>query len=226
MNNFDKVFTPENIQLLIRGAGYSLLIAIVSLIVGTILGVFISVLRLSKNKIVNGIARVYVDVIRGTPMLLQVSFFYLGFPQVYQLITGNHLSVNALWAGIIAISINSGAYSSELIRGSIESIDRGQWEAGKSLGLKHSLILQKIILPQAFKRMVPPLVNEFIVLIKDSSLLSTIGVIDLMKAQSIVSTSTYTYMAPLMGAAVIYLIMTLVISHFATRIERRLKESD
>lgn len=222
----DKVFTLENFQFLLKGAGYSLLIAVVAIIAGTLMGIIIAMLRISKNKWVSGITRIYVDIIRGTPMLLQISFVYLGFPQVYQLITGSYLSVSALWAGILAISINSGAYSSELIRGTIESIDKGQWEAGKSLGLSHNQIMKKIILPQALKRMVPPLVNEFIVLIKDSSLLSTIGVIDLMKAQSIISTSTYTYMAPLLSAAAIYLFMTLVVSHFATGLERRLKESD
>jgi polar amino acid transport system permease protein len=145
---------------------------------------------------------------------------------LYQMITGDYLPVNALLMGILAIGINSGAYSCELIRSSINAVDKGQWEAGLSLGLRRSVILKKIILPQAFKRIIPPLANEFITLIKDSSLVSTIGVIDLMKSSNILGARYYNYFFPMIGAAFIYLILTLTIAHFTGKLERRLAEGD
>ena len=145
---------------------------------------------------------------------------------VYQMITGNYLSVDALTIGIIAIGINSGAYVCELIRGAINSIDKGQWEAGMSLGLNHNQILLKIILPQSFKRIIPPLANEFIVLIKDSSLISTIGVYDLMKTSNILGTKYYNYFYPMIFAGLVYLVLTLLISQITSRIEKRMAESD
>ena len=182
--------------------------------------------QICKNIILKGIGRVYVDLIRGTPMLLQLSFIYLGVPMIYQMITGNYLGMDALAVGILGIGINSGAYVCELIRGAINSIDKGQWEAGKSLGLTQSQILMKIILPQSFKRIIPPLANEFIVLIKDSSLVSTIGVYDLMQTSNILGGKYYNYFVPMIGAALVYLVLTLVISHFTMKLEKRLAESD
>ena len=159
-------------------------------------------------------------------MLLQLSFFYLGIPMLYQMTTGNYLEVDPLIMGILAIGINSGAYSCELIRGAINSIDKGQWEAGKAIGLKHSQIMVKIILPQAFKRIIPAMANEFITLIKDSSLVSTIGVVDLMKSSTILGTRYYNYFFPMIGAGIVYLFLTLITSRITTGIERRLAESD
>ena len=150
----------------------------------------------------------------------------MGVPMIYQMITGNYLGMDALAVGILGIGINSGAYVCELIRGAINSIDKGQWEAGKSLGLTQNQILIKIILPQSFKRIIPPLANEFIVLIKDSSLVSTIGVYDLMQTSNILGGKYYNYFVPMIGAALVYLVLTLVISHFTMKLEKRLAESD
>ena len=204
----------------------SLFIACICLVTGTILGVLAASAKISRNKILRVIGSVYVEVIRGTPMLLQISFFFLGVPSIYRMLTGGFLKVSNLWMGILAISINSGAYSCELIRSAILSVDKGQWEAGRSLGLTHKQNMNKIILPQAFKRIIPPIANEFITLIKDSSLVSTIGVIELMQAQKVVGTAYYNYFVPLVGAALIYLVMTLTISRFTSRLERKMAESD
>lgn len=221
-----KIFTPENLMFMFEGVKISLLVAVFGLLIGTLLGTLAASLCISRSKLLKLIGRIYVDVIRGTPMLLQLSFFYLGFPMVYQMITGNYLSVDALTIGIIAIGINSGAYVCELIRGAINSIDKGQWEAGMSLGLNHNQILLKIILPQSFKRIIPPLANEFIVLIKDSSLISTIGVYDLMKTSNILGTKYYNYFYPMIFAGLVYLVLTLLISQITSRIEKRMAESD
>ena len=220
------IFTPENINFLFEGVKISLLIAVSSLLLGTIIGTVLASFRISKNIVLKAIGRVYVDLIRGTPMLLQLSFLYLGLPMLYQTITGEYLGMDALSVGIIGIGMNSGAYVCELIRGAINSIDKGQWEAGKSLGLTQSQILMKIILPQSFKRIIPPLANEFIVLIKDSSLVSTIGVYDLMQTSNILGGKYYNYFVPMIGAALVYLVLTLVISHFTMKLEKRLAESD
>jgi len=165
-------------------------------------------------------------VVRGTPMLLQITIFYLALPYLYKVITGNYLPVDPLVMGILAIGLNSAAYLSEVIRAAINSIDKGQWEAGKSLGLNNRKLMNKIILPQAYKRVIPPLVNEFITLIKDSSLVSTIGVIELMKAAGVLTSRYYDLFTPLLGAALMYLVMTLTISYFANRLERKLQVSD
>lgn len=221
-----KIFTAENIMFMLEGAKISIIVAIFGLLIGTILGTLSASCKISRSAVLRGIANVYVDLIRGTPMLLQLSFFYLGLPMLYQMITGKYLAVDALTMGIVAIGINSGAYTCELIRGAIQSIDKGQWEAGKSLGMTHQQTLKKIILPQSFKRIIPPLANEFITLIKDSSLVSTIGVYDLMKTSTILGTNYYNYFYPMIGAAVIYLILTVLISQVTKRIEWRMMESD
>ena len=204
----------------------SLLVAVCATVMGILLGVLAAICKMSRSKALRVIGNVYVEFIRGTPMLLQLSFFYLGIPMLYQMITGKYLAVNALLMGILAFGINSGAYSCELIRSSINAIDKGQWEAGMSIGLPRSKILKKIILPQAFKRIIPPLTNEFITLIKDSSLVSTIGVVDLMKSSNILGAKYYNYFFPMIGAALIYLALTLTIAQFTGKLERRLAEGD
>lgn len=226
LNGFEKILTPDNVTFLLKGAGMSLLIAVIGLVCGVLIGIVIAGFRISRNRILKGIGHFYVEVIRGTPMLLQISFIYIGIPMVYTAITGGYLQFDPVLAGIVAISINSGAYTGELIRGSINSIDKGQWEAGKSLGLTHNQILRKIILPQSFKRIIPPLTSEFVTLIKDSSLVSTIGGIELMKAQKTVGNATFSYMEALMVASIFYLVMTLGISYVSSRLERKMAESD
>ena len=221
-----KIFTPENINFMFEGVKISLLVAVCALLMGIVLGTLAATCRISKNIVLRIIGRIYVDVIRGTPMLLQLSFIYLGIPMIYQLITGNYLGLDPLTVGILGIGINSGAYVCELIRSAIHSIDKGQWEAGKSLGLTQKQILIKIILPQSFKRIIPPLANEFIVLIKDSSLVSTIGVYDLMQTSQILGGRYYNYFLPMIAAGIVYLVLTLFISQITLKLEKRMAESD
>ncbi|MEA4911742.1 MAG: amino acid ABC transporter permease [Oscillospiraceae bacterium] len=221
-----KIVTPDNVAFMLKSAGMSLLIATGALLVGTILGILGAMCKISRSKVLHVLANIYVELIRGTPMMLQILFFFLGVPTLWRLITGNAFSPNPYLIGWIAISINSGAYSTELIRSGIQSIDRGQWEAGKALGMPYGQILKKIILPQSFKRIVPPLVSEFIVLIKDSSLISNIGAIELLKSAQILGARYYNYLIPLCCAGIVYLVMTVTISFFAKRLERRLAASD
>ena len=226
MSAFERIFTPENMQFMVKGAGYSLLVAICALAGGSVLGLLAAMARMGKNKIAKAIANVYVEVIRGTPMMLQILLLYLGGPVITRTLFHYVFTPNPILVGTIAIAINSGAYSTELFRSAIQSVDKGQWEAAKTIGLTHKQTLREIILPQAFKRILPPYINEFIVLIKDSSLLSTIGAAELLQRADVLGAKFYNYLLPLLFATVAYLVMTLTISYFARRLERRLAESD
>ena len=158
--------------------------------------------------------------------MMQITFAFLALPALVTLILGKPIRFNPLVTGIAAISINSGAYTTELIRSGINGVDKGQFEAADTLGLTYRQKMKLVILPQAFKQILPPLVSEFITLIKDSSLLSTIGVVELMKSATTVGANYYAYLPPLTVASGIYLVLTLVISGISKLIERRLAVSD
>ncbi|MBQ9036820.1 MAG: amino acid ABC transporter permease [Erysipelotrichaceae bacterium] len=220
------IITWDVFLYLLKGAGLSLLIAVISVFFGTILGTLGAAAKLSKNKILNLLANVYVEVIRGTPMMMQITFAYLAMPAIISLIFGKSVRFNPLITGIVAISLNSGAYTTELIRSGINGVDRGQFEAADTLGLTYRQKMTMVILPQAFKNILPPLVSEFVTLIKDSSLLSTIGVVELMKSATTVGANFYAYIPPLTVASGIYLVLNLIISYASKKLEKRLALSD
>ena len=218
--------TADNLIFLLQGAGKSLLLAACALFFGLILGVLGAAAKISKHKILRLIGNVYVELIRGTPMLLQILFLYIAFPLLMRSITGERFIPDPYVCGAIAMSINSGAYSTELIRSGIMGVDKGQWEACEVLGLNYTQTMKLIILPQAFKRIIPPIVSEFITLIKDSSLISVLGATELLYSAQILGANTFNLILPLLASAVLYLIMTLTTSYFARKIERRLSVSD
>lgn len=226
MSVIEKIFTAENLLYMLKGAGFSLLIAVCALIGGSVLGLLAATLKMSRHKLPKIIANIYVEVIRGTPMMLQILMLYLCGPVVTKALFGYVYTPNPLVIGTIAVAINSGAYTSELFRSAIQAVDKGQWEAARTIGLSYRQTMQEVILPQAFKRILPPYINEFIVLIKDSSLLASIGTIELLHSAEVLGARYYNYLAPLLCATVMYLIMTLTISYFARKLERRLAESD
>lgn len=190
-------------------------IATVALIIALFIGLFVGLFRISKNKILNIIAATYVYLIRGTPLLVQILFIYFGLP------TALGIKLSPFTAGIIAISINAGAYLVEIFRAGIESIDRGQMEAGRSLGFSYNQTMRLIILPQAIKVMIPAFVNQFIVSIKDTSLLSVIGIAELtMQGQSIYA-SNFRAFEILSAVAVFYLILISILTLLSTYLERR-----
>ena len=221
-----EVLTSENLIFLLKGAGLSLAMAVLSLLIGLVLGTLGASAKISKNRILRCIGNVYVDIIRGTPMLLQILILFAVVPLIYMEITGERLVMNVFLIGVIAMGINSGAYVTELIRSGINGVDKGQWEACETLGLTRGQTMKLVILPQAFKRIVPPLVSEFVTLIKDSSLVSTIGVVELLKSAQVLGGNYADLMSPLIIAGVMYLIMTLSIAYLARHLERRLAESD
>ncbi|MCH4207248.1 MAG: amino acid ABC transporter permease [Solobacterium sp.] len=215
-------FTWDNFFILLKGAGMSLGIASISVCCGILLGIVVALCKLSGNKVLRVIGNIYVELIRGTPMLLQILFFFLGVPSLYYMITGSSIRMNIYLCGIVSLSINSGAYMAELIRSSIQAVDKGQSEAGYTLGLSHQQILRFIVLPQAMRRIIPPFVSEFITLIKDSSLLGSIGVIELLQAARNIGNVYYNFLIPLLMATVLYLCMTVSISRLSNHLEKRL----
>lgn len=218
--------TKENLIFLLQGAGVSLALAFGALCIGMVIGVVLAAAKLSKVKVFNWLANIYVELFRGTPMLLQILFFYLGIPVLIRMMTGVRFRMDVYVVALVALSLNSGAYQTELIRSGIQSVEKGQWEACETLGISYWTMMFQVILPQAFKRIVPPLVSEFITLIKDSSLASCIGTSELMYNTKVLGARYYNYLYPLLIAAVFYLCMTLVVSLISKKIERKLAASD
>lgn len=192
--------------------------ALLSVFFGLIIGSFISLARLSENKIFRGFAIVYLSIIRGTPLLLQLFFVYFALPALLD------IKISAFTAGLIAFSFNSGAYVSEIIRAGIESVDKGQFEAAKSLGMPYKIMMKNIIMPQAIRNILPSLVNEAINMVKESSIISVIGVADIMRRANVVSAEQYSYIEPLLVAALCYYILVTTLSALAKILEKRLKK--
>lgn len=211
---------------LLKGAVITIQITSLSVLFGMLIGLIMSLGKLSKNPLFKIPAIIYVDFIRGTPLFVQILLFYYGIPQLVREYTGNPFNIEPIIAAVLVCSLNSGAYVAEIFRAGIQSIERGQMEAARSLGMNHSLAMRHIILPQAFKRIVPPLGNEFIVLLKDTSLLSVIGVIELTQSGRLYVAATYAAFPAYIGVALVYLVMTLSISRLVTWTERRLGVSD
>jgi arginine/lysine/histidine transporter system substrate-binding protein len=191
--------------------------ALLSVFFGLIIGSLIAFARLSSYKLLNYFAIIYLSIFRGTPLLLQLFIIYFALPMML----GSEVS--AFLAGIVAFSLNSGAYVSENIRAGIESVDKGQFEAAKSLGLSFGQSMRYIILPQAIKNIMPSLVNEAINMIKESSIISVIGEADIMRRANVVSAEHYSYFEPLMVAALCYYVLVLIFSSLAKIVERRMK---
>lgn len=198
-----------------KGIEYTLIITVTAVFFGFILGTLLSLMRLSENKLLHSIAVCYIEFIRGTPLMVQVMFVYFGVGAVIQ-------SLPALVAGIIATALNSAAYIAEVIRSGIESIPAGQTEAARSLGMTQKDTYRYVVIPQALKNIWPALGNEFVTLIKESSIVSIIGVGDLMYQTQLVQSATYKGVMPLFIAMVIYFIMTFILSKLLNLFERKL----
>lgn len=223
---FDFSLVLKHQSFFMTGAAITIQITIGAIALGLLLGLIMGMGRISRNPLVRLIADIYIQVLRGTPMLLQIFFVFFAVPQIYNIITGDRLLFEPRVAGVLALGVNSGAYVAEIVRAGIQSIDKGQMEAARSLGLSHNQAMRFVILPQAFRRIIPPLVNEFIVLLKDSSLVSTIGATEIMYSAKVLGSRYYDYLSFLLGAAMIYLFLTFIISRLANCLERRLAVSD
>ena len=218
--NFDFDLVTRSFPLLLLGAGVTIQITALSVGFGLVIGVFMGMARLSKMWVILSFAAVYVDFIRGTPLLVQIFLIYFALP----IIIGQR--IDPFVAAITACSVNSGAYVAEIFRGGIQSIDKGQMEAGRSLGMTWWQTMRFIVLPQAFKRVIPPLGNEFIAMLKDSSLVSVIGFEELTRRGQLIIARTYGSFEIWLTVAFIYLVMTLSISRLVAYLERRYKIDD
>lgn len=202
------------------GIKTTLSISFLALIIGTTLGALFSILKLSKFKLLKLISTIYIEIVRGTPMMVQIALVYFGS------YVAMGVNIDGFLAALIAVSLNSAAYVAEIIRSGIQSIDKGQTEASKSLGLSDRQTMRYIILPQAVKNILPALGNEFVTLIKETAVASTIGVADLMYTSRIVQSSSFQPFNPLIIVAVIYFIFTFTLSQLIGVFERRLAHND
>lgn len=218
--SFDFSLIWNSLPLLLAGAGVTIEITAIAVGLGFVLGLITSVCRLSSVKILRGIAICYVNIIRGTPMLVQIFLIYFALPMVI----GER--INPFVAAVVACSINSGAYVSEIFRAGIQSVDKGQMEAGRSLGLSWMQTMRYIILPQAFKHVIPPLGNEFISMTKETSLVSVIGFEELTRRGQLIIAKTYGSFEIWLTVAAIYLVMTLSIARLVSYLERRFATDD
>lgn len=218
--SFDFSLIWNSLPLLLAGAGVTIEITAIAVGLGFIFGLITSVCRLSGVKILQVIAVCYVNIIRGTPMLVQIFLIYFALPMVI----GER--INPFVAAVAACSINSGAYVSEIFRAGIQSVDKGQMEAGRSLGLSWMQTMRYVILPQAFKHIIPPLGNEFISMTKETSLVSVIGFEELTRRGQLIIAKTYGSFEIWLTVAAIYLVMTLTIARLVSYLERRFATDD
>ena len=219
-------FLDKYLSYFVSGAGITVIISLVTVCLGTLIGLAMALLKLSKHKPLNWLANIYIEVLSGTPMLLQITIGFLilqGFFPSKDLDVGVlTVSLSRLFPGMIVLSLNSGAYVAEIIRGGITAVNYGQTEAAHSLGLRPAQTMRYVILPQALRNILPPLGNEFITLIKDSSLLATIGINELMGSAQIVVSNSYIPLEPLIVAAAVYFVMTFITSRLVNLWEKKL----
>lgn len=216
---YDVMISHGRWMLIPEGLGTTLLIAFCAILIGSVLGCVFALFKISEKRVLRAIAETYTTIIRGVPMATQLMIFY------FVVFSPMGLS-NAVLVAIIAFGINSGAYCTEIFRAGIQGVDRGQMEAGRSLGLSWAQTLVKIILPQAFKTVLPTYTSEFITLIKETSVASFIAVVDLQKTCDNIRNATYNAWIPLLSCALIYLCLTVGLTKFFAVCERQMAKSD
>ncbi|HEA5900463.1 TPA: ABC transporter permease subunit [Staphylococcus aureus] len=218
--NDDSGFISKYGSFFLKGIKITILISLIGVALGSILGAFVALMKLSKIKIISWIASIYIEILRGTPMLVQVFIVFFGITAALG------LDISALVCGTIALVINSSAYIAEIIRAGINAVDKGQMEAARSLGLNYRQTMKSVIMPQAIKNILPALGNEFVTLIKESSIVSTIGVGEIMFNAQVVQGISFDPFTPLIVAAALYFVLTFVHTRIMNMIEGRLNASD
>lgn len=218
--NDDSGFISKYGSFFLKGIKITILISLIGVALGSILGAFVALMKLSKIKIISWIASIYIEILRGTPMLVQVFIVFFGITAALG------LDISALVCGTIALVINSSAYIAEIIRAGINAVDKGQMEAARSLGLNYRQTMKSVIMPQAIKNILPALGNEFVTLIKESSIVSTIGVGEIMFNAQVVQGISFDPFTPLIVAAALYFVLTFVLTRIMNMIKGRLNASD
>ncbi len=209
--------------MLLTAMGRTLILALLGLFFACIIGLFFGILSVIKNRVCNVIAQIFVDVIRGVPMIVLAFFIYFGIPYLFNnIIGGYNMTLTALQAGTACLALNCGAYMSEIIRAGIQSVDIGQMEAARSLGLSYAISMRKVVLPQAIRTMIPSIINQFIITLKDTSILSVIGFPELVNTAKNVQANTFMAFQTWAIVGVMYLIVITILSRSAKVVERRL----
>ena len=232
MGFYQTFILEDNYQYFVKGLGTTLTVTVFALVIGVIIGVLVAIIRSAYDqqperkkglllKILNGICKVYLTVIRGTPMMVQLLIMWF---VVWA--SARSTDSNMMKCAILAFGINSGAYVAEIFRSGIMSIDKGQMEAGRSVGLTYAATMRYIIIPQAFKNVLPALGNELITLVKETSVVTVIGLRDLTKGAMIVQSKTYQALIPYFAIAAIYLVIVMFLTWVMGKLERRLRQSD
>ena len=219
LNRLNSTFVVDGRwQWFVSGLGYTLLISLFSVLLGLVIGILMALMRLSKSKILRAVSGIYIDIIRGTPTMVQLLIIYF--------VIFANVHIDKWVVGFIAFGINSGAYIAEIVRGGILAVNIGQTEAGRSLGMTHKQTMASIVMPQAMKNILPALGNEFVVLIKETAVIGMIANIDLVGAARKVQSLTYDYLIPLLSIAVIYYVVIKIISTLLSKVEKGMRKAD
>ena len=219
LNRLNSTFVVDGRwQWFVSGLGYTLLISLFSVLLGLVIGILMALMRLSKSKILRAVSGIYIDIIRGTPTMVQLLIIYF--------VIFANVHIDKWVVGFIAFGINSGAYIAEIVRGGILSVNIGQTEAGRSLGMTHKQTMASIVMPQAMKNILPALGNEFVVLIKETAVIGMIANIDLVGAARKEQSLTYDYLIPLLSIAVIYYVVIKIISTLLSKVEKGMRKAD
>ena len=219
LNRLNSTFVVDGRwQWFVSGLGYTLLISLFSVLLGLVIGILMALMRLSKSKILRAVSGIYIDIIRGTQTMVQLLIIYF--------VIFANVHIDKWVVGFIAFGINSGAYIAEIVRGGILSVNIGQTEAGRSLGMTHKQTMASIVMPQAMKNILPALGNEFVVLIKETAVIGMIANIDLVGAARKVQSLTYDYLIPLLSIAVIYYVVIKIISTLLSKVEKGMRKAD
>ena len=207
--------------MLVRALGQTLLLTLLSLVFAMVIGMVFGLMNVGHNRVLNCIGTVYVDAVRGVPLIVLAYFIYFGVPAGIQGIGFSDFRLNALQAGTIALSMNCGAYMAEIIRAGIQSVDRGQMEAGRSLGLSYGATMALVVVPQAIKTMIPSIINQFIITLKDTSILSVIGFPELTNVGKTIMGNTFKNLETWAIIGVMYMVVIVTLSKVSKKIERR-----
>lgn len=207
---------------MLRAMGQTLLLALCGLFFACIIGLVFGMMSVLKSKVCRAIAQIFVDIVRGVPMIVLAFFVFFGVPYFFKNVLGNNITLSALTAGTICLALNCGAYMAEIIRAGIQSVDKGQMEAARSLGLTYWKSMRKVVLPQAIRTMIPSIINQFIITLKDTSILSVIGFPELVNSAKNVVAITFKSFETWLIVGIMYLIIITALSKLAKVLERRL----
>lgn len=208
--------------MLLKAMGHTLLLCLLSLVFASVIGMIFGLMNVGHNRLLNCIGTVYVDAVRGVPLIVLAYFIYFGTPAGIQSLGFTNFKMDALQAGTIALSMNCGAYMAEIVRAGIQSVDRGQMEAGRSLGLSYGAGMALIVVPQAVRTMIPSIINQFIITLKDTSILSVIGFPELTNVGKTIMGNTFKNLQAWAIVGIMYLIVITILSKVSKQIERRI----